>query len=153
MSYSPTIANPVSTPNLGADSTVSNLENALMQSIEQGLQGGQSSNSAGLQQEMQLLTDLLNQSNTDSNSSQTGASTPATGSTDPSTNSDPSTSTDPSTKADPTNNGRQHRTESKLERELERTITQGLQSGQTPSQGNALDQEMQLLIQLLGQNA
>ncbi len=106
-----------------------------MQSIGQGMQTGQSPNDASLQQEMQLLTELLNQSNTsDSNPSQKSGSH--------------CTSSDGSKH----NNGI-HKTEAKLESALEQDITKLLQNGQTANNGNALQQEMNLLIQLLGQGA
>ena len=143
MSYSATIANPVSLTSLNPNNIVSELEDALMQGIGQALQTGQSTNDSSLQQEMQLLAELLNQSNnTDSNPSQTGSSDPSTNSSNPSTSSG---GTKHSTGL--------HQTESKLESALERDITKLLQNGQTANNSSALQQEMNLLIQLLGQGA
>lgn len=163
MSLSTAIANPVpSLTTLDPSSVVSGLENALMQNIGQGLQSGQSTNSGSLQQEMQLLTDLLNQSdNGQSNSSPASSADPSTNSGDPSSTSDPSASSAPSsTSSDPStgssssrNNNGIGKPERKLESALEQNITNRLQNGQSPNNGNSLEQEMNLLIQLLGQSA
>ena len=147
MSYNTIVANPVSLTSLNPNSIVSDLENALIQNVGQGLQTGQSTNSESLQQEMQLLTDLLNQSsNSASNSGPTSSSDPSTSSSSPSTSSDPSTSST-------TNDSGMGKPERKLETALEKNITDRLQNGQSPNNGNALQQEMNLLIELLGQNA
>ena len=166
------IANPVS-PTLSSNSVVSDLENALMQSIGKGMQSGESTDSGSLKQEMQLLTELLNQSDSTQNNP-TATATPSTSGTPsasgtPTTDSDPTTSGTPSTsggdptktstgdptKSDPSSkaDARLHRAEARLDKALEQTITDSLQDGQSPVNGNALQQEMNLLIQLLGQSA
>lgn len=137
-----TISNPVSLTSFNPGSVVSDLGNALTKSIGQGLQSGQSADSAGLQQEMQLLTELLNQSNySGSNSGPTNSSAPS------------ASSSGPSTSSSPRNNNALDNTESKLETALERNITDRLQNGQTPNNGDTLQQEMNLLIEVLGQGA
>ncbi len=157
-----TISNPVSLTSFNPGTVVSDLGNALMKSIGQDLQSGQSADSAALPQEMRLLTELLNQSNeSGSNPGPTNSGAPSTGSSDPPTDSgDPSASSTPpstsgysSTSTSPTNNGGLDTTESKLETALERNITDRLQNGQTPNNGNTLQQEMNLLIEVLGQGA
>ncbi len=127
------IANPMSVTSLSPDSVVSNLQNVLMQNIRQDMQAGQTVNGGNLQQEMQLLTELLNQSNSsESNPSQRS-------------NSDPSANN-----ASPTNNGGLNKAESKLDNVLERDISNRLQNGQDPNNNQLLGQEMNVLIQLLG---
>ena len=149
MSYNTTIANPVSVASLNPGSVVSDLEGALTRSIGQGLQAAQSTKSGGLQQEMKLLTDLLSQSdNTRSDPSSKGSSDPLASSTQPSTRDDPSTNSSSST-----NSNGIGKTEQKLESALEQNITNQLQNNKTPTNGSSLEQEMNLLIQLLGQNA
>lgn len=173
-----TISSPASVSNFSSSSVVSNLEDALMKNIGQGIQSGQSADSAGMQTEMQLLTQLFNQSSTGGNTANpTAASTLSTGSGDPSTASSPSsTASSPSDSSSPssagsspssdgssgsgssnstgsTSNRGVDRTERKLEGDLESNITSRLQDGQSPKSGNALNQEMNLLIELLGQNA
>lgn len=157
------ISNPVSLTNLNPGSVVSNLEDALMKSIGQGVQSGQSTDNASLHQEMQLLTELLNQSDNNESPTTQNSSAPLTISGDPSTNgSDPSASTAPSsassnpstsTSSSTNSNSSTDKTERKLERALERNVTDRLQAGQTPSDDNALQQEMQLLIKLLAPGA
>ncbi|MBV9766793.1 MAG: hypothetical protein JOZ48_18255 [Acidobacteriaceae bacterium] len=142
MSFSTSIANPVSSTNLNPTGIVSDLENALMQSIEQGVQGGQSTDSGTLQKEMQLLTALLNQSDSTQNDpSKQGAST--------------GTGQSPTHNDGTSNNKGISRAESRLERALEQNITNLLQNNQnsTNNNNNSLQQEMNLLIELLGQTA
>ena len=135
MSYNTTIANPVSFANLGPETAVSDLESALMQNIGQDVQTGQGLNSANAQQEMNLLTELLNPTNTNQN--------------------------DPSQKAQSDGNeindspGKSNLDEaySNLESALEQNITKGLQNGQNPTNSNSVGQEVNLLIQLLSQSA
>ncbi len=157
-----TISNPVSITTFNPGSVVSDLGNALMKSIGQDLQSGQSADSAGLQQEMQLLTDLLNQSNdSGSNPGPTNSSAPSTNSSNAPTDSgDPSASSAPpstsgfsSISSSPTNNSGLDKAESKLEAALAGNVTDRLQNGQTPNSGNALQEEMNLLIEVLGQGA
>ena len=144
-----TISNPISLASSTPNSVVSDLENALMNSIGQEMQSGQNTNGAGLQQEMQLLTELLSQSdNSQGNSSPANGSAPSTNSGDPPASSAPS-----STSSNPTNTGGADKSEKKLDTALERNITDRLQNGQNPNNGNALGQEMNLLIELLGQGA
>ena len=139
MSYNTLATSPLSP---SSNSIVTDLESALMQSIDQGLQAGQGTSSGGLQQEMQLLTDLLNQSTSNQNdpsqqSPSPGGSTPQTPTTD---NSSPNT------------NSGVNRAESRLERVLEGDITKALQNGQQPTKNNSLGEEVNLLIQLLSQS-
>jgi len=156
MSYNITSANPVSFSTPNSSSVVSDLEGALMQNIGQSLQAGQSTNSGSLQQEMQLLTDLLNQSNSSqSNSgpasrsdSSTSNGTSSASSKQPSRSSDPSTAT-----ADPTKNNGIAKPEKNLESALEQNMIDRMQNGQGQNNVSSLQQEMNLLIQLLGQGA
>ncbi|MBV8809469.1 MAG: hypothetical protein JO033_12420 [Acidobacteriaceae bacterium] len=142
MSPTATISNPMSVTSLSPDSVVSNLENALMQNIGQDMQGGQSVNGGNVQQEMQLLTELLNQSNSSENDSSQR------------TNSDTSANDSrPTNNAGPTNNGGLNKAESKLDNILERDVTNRLQNGQDPNNNQLLGQEMNVLIQLLGPSA
>lgn len=155
-----TISNPASLASVNSSNAVSNLEDALVQNIGQDFEAGQSTNNGSLQQEMQLLTDLLNQSdNSGSTSSPASSSDPLTNSGDPSATSVPSASSPPSsTSSDPstssgssTNNNHIGIGERKLESALEQNVTDRLQNGQSPNNGNTVEQEMNLLIQLLGQ--
>ncbi|MBV8072908.1 MAG: hypothetical protein JO270_23600 [Acidobacteriaceae bacterium] len=156
MSYNITSANPVSFSTPNSSSVVSDLEGALMQNIGQSLQAGQSTNSGSLQQEMQLLTDLLNQSNSSqSNSgpasrsdSSTSNGTSSASSKQTSRSSDPSTAT-----GDPTKNNGIAKPEKNLESALEQNMIDRMQNGQGQNNVSSLQQEMNLLIQLLGQGA
>jgi predicted transcriptional regulator len=135
MSYNTTIANPVSFANLSQETPVSDLESALMQNIGQDVQSGHSLNSANVQQEINLLTDLLSPMNTNEN--------------------------DPSQKGqrrrnesnDGPGNSNLDEAYSNLQSALEQDISKRLQSGQDQTNNNSVGQEINLLIEVLSRTA